>query len=135
MSPVITLTPRAAERIKYLIAQAAIGQPIDGQGNNHKVDHHADTSADRAGKIAAIRVLLANRGCSGKSYEVEYADAPKQHEEIIEDKGVKIYIDPAAVMFLLGTEMDWVEEKFSSSFQFNNPNEKARCGCGESFMV
>ncbi|MGI9347475.1 MAG: HesB/IscA family protein [Gammaproteobacteria bacterium] len=120
MQPIITITERAAVRIKDLIAHP---------------EKLASVHQARLEKISAVRVTLANRGCSGKSYEVEYADDPKQNDEVIEQKGVKIYIDPAATMFLIGTEMDWVEDKFSSSFQFKNPNEKARCGCGESFMV
>ena len=123
MQAIISITDRAAGRIKYLVAHPEV------------LASNAAKKTTIPDKISAVRISLANRGCSGKSYEVEYADAPKQHEEIIEDKGVKVYIDPAATMFLIGTEMDWVEDKFSASFQFRNPNEKARCGCGESFMV
>ncbi len=69
------------------------------------------------------------------SYQVEYATDVKKFEEVVEDKGVKILIDPKAVMFLLGSEMDWVDDKFNARFEFRNPNEKGRCGCGESFHV
>jgi iron-sulfur cluster assembly accessory protein len=78
---------------------------------------------------------VKTRGCSGHSYFAEYADAPKKFEDVIEDKGVKIFIDPTSVMFLLGTEMDYVEDKLQSGFVFRNPNEKSRCGCGESFNI
>jgi len=82
-----------------------------------------------------LRVGVKARGCSGMSYFVEYASEKKLFEEVVEDKGVTILIDPAATMFLIGSEMDYAEDKFQSGFTFKNPNEKARCGCGESFMV
>ena len=69
------------------------------------------------------------------SYFVEYAEEQKKFEDVVEDKGVRIFIDPTAVMFLIGTEMDYVEDKLQSGFVFNNPNEKGRCGCGESFSI
>jgi len=69
------------------------------------------------------------------SYSVEYADEPKRFEEVVEQKGVKLYIDPTAVMFILGSEVDYKEDRFTSGFTFVNPNEKGRCGCGESFHV
>jgi iron-sulfur cluster assembly protein len=69
------------------------------------------------------------------SYIVEYADEKRPLEDVIEDKGVKMFIDPTAVMFLFGSTMDYVEDKFHSGFVFTNPNEKGRCGCGESFHV
>lgn len=91
------------------------------------------TKAERP--IQGLRVGVRNKGCSGLSYFVEYADAPKKFEDVIEEKGVRIFIDPSSVMFLLGTEMDYVEDKLQSGFVFRNPNEKSRCGCGESFNV
>ena len=80
-----------------------------------------------------VRVGVKSGGCAGMSYIMEYANEIKPNEEIIEDKGVKVLIDPNAIMYLLGTEMDFKEEKFSSQFVFKNPNETERCGCGESF--
>ena len=74
-------------------------------------------------------------GCAGMSYVMEYAKEAKKNEEIIEDKGVKVFIDSNAIMYLLGTEMDYKTDKFSSQFVFKNPNETERCGCGESFKV
>ena len=82
-----------------------------------------------------VRIGVKSGGCAGMSYVMEYANDKKPNEEIIEEKGVKVLIDPKAVMYLLGTEMDYKKEKFSSQFVFNNPNETERCGCGESFKV
>ena len=82
-----------------------------------------------------IRVGIKSGGCAGMSYIMEYAHEIRPNEEIIEDKGVKVLIDPKAVLYLLGTEMDYKKEKFSSQFVFKNPNETERCGCGESFKV
>jgi iron-sulfur cluster assembly protein len=110
MKAPITLTDAAAERVKRLI-------------------DHADKP------VLGLRIGVKTRGCSGLSYFVEYAEEQKKFEDMVEDKGVKIFIDPTAVMFLLGTEMDYVEDKIQSGFVFNNPNESGRCGCGESFTV
>jgi iron-sulfur cluster assembly protein len=82
-----------------------------------------------------VRVGVKTGGCAGMSYVMEYAKDVKPNEEVIEDKGVKVLIDPNAIMYLLGTEMDYKKEKFSSQFVFNNPNETERCGCGESFKT
>ncbi len=106
----ISLTDAAAERVKALIAKSE--EPVLG-----------------------LRVGVSTRGCSGMSYVVEYAKEQRKLEDVVEDKGVKIFIDPTAVMFLLGSEMDYVEDKFQTGFVFTNPNEKGRCGCGESFHV
>jgi iron-sulfur cluster assembly protein len=105
---ILSLTDEAAKRVKALIDRA--DSPVLG-----------------------LRVGVNSRGCSGLSYFVEYAEEQKKFEDMVEDKGVKIFIDPTAVMFLLGSEMDYVEDKFQSGFVFSNPNEKGRCGCGESF--
>lgn len=106
----LTLTDAAAERVRELMARSE--KPIIG-----------------------LRVGVKTRGCSGMSYFVEYAEEKKKFEEVVEDKGVTILIDPAATMFLIGSEMDYADDKFQSGFTFKNPNEKARCGCGESFSV
>ena len=106
----ITLTDAAADRVRRLM--------------------------DRSEKpVLGLRVGINSRGCSGLSYEVEYAEEQKKFEEVVEDKGVRIFIDPTAIMFLIGSEMDYVEDKFQSGFVFRNPNEKGRCGCGESFHI
>ena len=106
----MTLTDAAADRAKLLI--------------------------DRADKpIIGLRVGVKAQGCSGMSYFVEYAEEKKMFEEVVEDKGITLLIDPAATMFLIGSEMDYQEDKLQSGFTFNNPNEKGRCGCGESFHV
>ncbi|SMF82596.1 iron-sulfur cluster assembly protein [Tistlia consotensis] len=112
MAPILTLTDAAAERVKKLMAAA----PKDEQ-------------------ILGLRVGVKARGCSGLSYFVEYAKERKRLEDVIEDKGVKLFIDPTAVMFLLGSQMDYQEDKLQSGFVFSNPNETGRCGCGESFTV
>ncbi len=110
IAPIITLTDTAAERVRQLIAKSE--KPVLG-----------------------VRVGVKTRGCSGLSYFVEYAEDQKKFEDMVEDKGVRIFIDPTATMFLLGSEMDYVEDTFHTGFVFNNPNEKGRCGCGESFHV
>ena len=82
-----------------------------------------------------VRVGVKSGGCAGMTYIMEYASDIKSNEEVIEEKSVKILIDPKAIMYLLGTEMDYKKEKFSSQFIFKNPNETERCGCGESFKI
>ena len=110
MNPIIKLSDNAALRIKEIM------------------------SNDEKNEIV-VRVSVKSGGCAGMSYVMEYSREVNPNDELIEDKGVKVYIDSAAVMYLLGTEMDYKKEDFSSSFVFNNPNETERCGCGESFKV
>ena len=110
MSQIIKLSDNAANRIKEIMSSA--------EKNS-----------------IGIRVGVKSGGCAGMSYVMEYANNIKPNDEVIEDKGVKVFIDAAAVMYLLGTEMDYKKEEFSSSFVFNNPNETERCGCGESFKT
>jgi iron-sulfur cluster assembly protein len=91
---------------------------------------------DKADKpIAGVRVGVKNGGCAGMSYTMEYADAIAASDEVVEDKGVKILVDPKAVLFLLGTEMDFKVDKLTSGFVFNNPNQTSACGCGESVAL
>ena len=85
--------------------------------------------------IAGVRVGVKNGGCAGMEYTMEYADAVKPFDEVVEDKGVKILVDPKAILFLLGTEMDYKTEKLSAQFVFNNPNQTSACGCGESVQL
>lgn len=82
-----------------------------------------------------LRVGVKSGGCSGLMYDVDYAHERKPHEDVVEDKGITLFIDPTVVMFLIGSEMDYREDKFQAGFVFNNPNELDRCGCGESFRV
>ena len=103
----------------------------------------SDSAASRIKEIISkseketlgLRVGVKSGGCAGMEYVLEYAKEINPSDEIIEDKGVKVYIDPAAIIYLIGTEMDYKKDEFSSSFVFNNPNETERCGCGESFKV
>ena len=91
------------------------------------------SSADSS--TIGVRVGVTSGGCAGMSYVMEYVKKADPNDEVIEDKGVKVLIDPKAVMYLLGTEMDYKKEEFSSTFVFKNPNETERCGCGESFKI
>ena len=110
---------------------------------SEKVIKLSDKSVSRIKEIMSqsknptigVRVGVKSGGCAGMSYIMEYAKDVKPNEEVIEDKGVKVLIDPKAIMYLLGTEMDYKKEKFSSQFVFKNPNETERWGCGESFKV
>ena len=107
---VIKLSQSAAERIKHIMSKAE-------------------------GATIGVRVGVKSGGCAGMSYVMEYANDVRPNEEVIEDRGVKVLIDPKAIMYLLGTEMDYKKEEFSSQFVFKNPNETERCGCGESFKI
>jgi iron-sulfur cluster assembly protein len=94
-----------------------------------------DVMARAERPVAGVRVGVKNGGCAGQEYTMEYADAIKPSDEVVEDKGVKILVDPKAVLFLLGTEMDYKTEKLSAQFIFNNPNQTSACGCGESVQI
>ena len=107
---VMRLTEAAAARIRAL--QAASGQAVEG-----------------------VRIGVKNGGCAGMEYTMEYAETRGPHDEVIEDKGVKLLIDPSAVLFLLGTEMDYRTDRMRSGFVFNNPNQTSACGCGESVSL
>ena len=85
--------------------------------------------------VAGLRVGVKNGGCAGMAYTMDYAERANPADEIVEDKGVKILIDPKAVLFLLGTEMDYRIDKLSAQFVFNNPNQTSACGCGESVQL
>ena len=107
---VIRLTDAAAERIKYVMANAAK-------------------------TIIGVRVGVKNGGCAGMTYTMEYAEQVAPADELVEDKGVRVLIDPKAILFLLGTEMDYKAEKMSAQFIFHNPNQTGSCGCGESVQL
>jgi iron-sulfur cluster assembly protein len=85
--------------------------------------------------IAGLRVGVKNGGCAGMAYTVEYANEVRPSDEVVEDRGVRILVDPKAVLFLLGTEMDFKADKLSATFVFNNPNQTGACGCGESVQL
>ncbi|MGD0190387.1 MAG: iron-sulfur cluster assembly accessory protein [Rhizomicrobium sp.] len=91
--------------------------------------------ANAEGRYAGVRVGVTNGGCAGMSYTMDYAESANPFDEIVEDRGVKIFIEPKAIMFLLGTEMDFVSDKLAARFVFNNPNQTAACGCGESVSI
>lgn len=107
---IITLTESAANRVKELINI-------------------------RNKPTAGIRIKITTKGCSGLSYALEYVDEIEKLDEVVETGDVKVYIDPKAILFLIGSEMDYEEGKMQSGFIFKNPNEKSKCGCGESFNV
>lgn len=106
----INVTPLAIEKMKQMIANR--NKPTRG-----------------------IRIGIRTKGCSGLSYTLEFSDEQQATDQIIALDGIEIFIDPKSILFLIGTTMDFVEEEFSSGFKFTNPNEKGRCGCGESFHV
>ena len=110
MNPIIKLSDNAVLKIKEIMSNAEQGS-------------------------LGVRVSVKSGGCAGMSYVMEYTKDANPNDEVIEEKGVKVLIDPKAIMYLLGTEMDYKEEKFSSQFIFKNPNETERCGCGESFKI
>ena len=94
-----------------------------------------EISARAERPIAGVRVGVKNGGCAGMSYTMEYAATVNPADEVVENKGVRIFIDPKAVLFLLGTEMDYKVDKLSAQFVFNNPNQTSACGCGESVAL
>ena len=109
MTDILTITDRAAERIIKIISEAQED-------------------------ILGVRVGVDKTGCSGYAYKLDYAKESKGCD-VVESKGVKVFIEPTAVMFLIGSQMDYTTDKLSSRFIFNNPNEKSTCGCGESFNI
>jgi len=109
-TPPLTLTDAAAERVKTLVAAAP--EPAVG-----------------------LRIGVKARGCSGMSYDVQYAKEKGPFDEVVEEKGAVIFIDPGAVLYLIGSRMDYADDSFQSGFVFDNPNAKGTCGCGESFSV
>ena len=106
----ITISDNAAKRIKEILSNAESG-------------------------VKGVRVSVKSGGCAGMEYEMIYLKETIPNDEVVKDNNVEVFIDPKAIMYLLGTIMDYKEDKFSSSFVFNNPNETERCGCGESFKI
>ena len=106
----ITISDNAAKRIKEILSNAESG-------------------------VKGVRVSVKSGGCAGMEYEMTYLKEIIPNDEVVKDNNVEVFIDPKAIMYLLGTKMDYKEDKFSSSFVFNNPNETERCGCGESFKI
>jgi len=113
MSPktIVTITDAAAKRVKELLARKPENPAL------------------------GLRLGVTNGGCSGHSYNMDYVDDAQPGDEVVRDKGVVLYIDPGALMHLIGSEIDYVEDQFQSGFVFNNPNATGTCGCGESFSV
>ena len=111
MTDILTITDRAADRITKIIAEAKE-------------------------EVIGVKVGVDKTGCSGYAYKLDYAkNTDPSKYEVIEKDGIKIFIEPKATMFLIGSEMDYMNDKLSSRFVFNNPNEKSSCGCGESFSI
>ncbi len=113
MKDILTVTERAARRIDHLMSLRASDEP----------------------EALGIRIGVKNAGCSGMSYVMDYAEEVKPGEEVIRQHGTTVVVEPTAVMFLVGTELDFAEDKLSANFVFNNPNVTSTCGCGESFTV
>ncbi len=111
MSSVLTFSEKAKSRLKEIMSS-----------NEHK-------------ESKGLRITVKSGGCAGMTYDMSYVKEENKNDEVVETDGIKVFIDPKAIMYLLGTEMDFKEEKFSSAFVFNNPNETERCGCGESFKI
>jgi iron-sulfur cluster assembly protein len=107
---IVTLTDAAAERVKAIMARSE--KPVAG-----------------------LRVGVKKGGCAGMEYTMEYAAEAGPHDEVVDEKGVRILIDPSAILFLLGTEMDYKTDKISAGFVFNNPNQTSSCGCGVSVEI
>jgi iron-sulfur cluster assembly protein len=107
---VLSLTPAAVERVRHLLQTQGEGAP-------------------------GIRIGVRSAGCSGMSYTIEFVEEILPGAEVVEAGGVKVVVDPEAVMYLVGTEMDFVQDRLGAAFKFNTPNEAGRCGCGESFTV
>ncbi len=103
---VLSLTDAAADRIRQIVAD--------------KPD------------VAALKIGVKKGGCAGMEYTINWTESIGKYDEIVEEKGVKVVIDPSAVLYLIGTEMDWKVDKLAAHFVFNNPNQKSACGCGES---
>lgn len=96
---------------------------------------HVSRYLTKRGKGIGVRVGVTTTGCSGLAYKLEYADAPAADDAVFESLGVKILVDPKSLAYVDGTEMDYVREGLNEGFRFNNPNERDRCGCGESFRI
>ena len=107
---VMTLTEGAAQRVREIMSRS-----------------------ERA--VAGLRIGVKNGGCAGMEYTMDWAERQEALDEVVEDKGIKLFIDPKAVLFLLGTEMDYRIEQLKSGFVFNNPNQTSACGCGESVQL
>jgi iron-sulfur cluster assembly protein len=107
---VLTLTDAAAERVKAIMARSET-------------------------PVAGLRVGVKKGGCAGMEYTMEYAAEVRPIDEVVEDKGVRILIEPSAILFLLGIEMDFKSDKLTSGFVFNNPNQTSACGCGTSVEI
>lgn len=109
-APVLTLTDAAVARVHSLMAR-------------------------RDAPAAGLRLTTPQKGCSGLTYNVDYVDEPNPFDEVVDAGGVKLFIDSGSLLYLIGSQMDWREDMFTAGFTFSNPNEKGRCGCGESFTV
>ncbi len=107
---VMTMTPAAAERVRTIMASK-------GQG------------------VAGLKIGVKKGGCAGMEYAMSWAETQARLDEVVEKDGARVLIDPAAILYLIGTEMDWKVDKLSAQFVFNNPNQKSACGCGESVSL
>lgn len=128
------MTPNTSPNLQPTVKSRA-ARPAALTVTDRAVERIRDLLAKREKPAAGLRLTTPQKGCSGLSYNVDYVDEPNPLDEVVETPGGKLYIDTMSLLYIIGSEMDWQEDMFTAGFVFTNPNEKGRCGCGESFTV